>query len=303
MPPGHWCSCSSSGGSAGTDVVSSAILLISCRDQPGLVHGVAEFVLSIDGNIVHAEQHVDREASVFFQRVEFDVSGSSLQRDDVSAAFAPVAERFGMQASLRWSDDRPRIAILASREPHCLADLLARWRSGELPADIVAVISNHPDHGALAEFSRVPYHHLPVDEDSKSQQEAAVVELLRTYDVDLVVLARYMQVLTGTVLDAYPNRIINIHHSFLPAFMGARPYHQAQRRGVKLIGATAHYATAELDDGPIIAQEVTPVSHRDSVADMVRKGRDLEKVVLARAVRSHAEHRTLVFGNKTVVFG
>jgi formyltetrahydrofolate deformylase len=280
----------------------TAVLLISCPDQPGLVHGVAEFVLQAGGNIVHAEQHVDREAGVFFQRVEFDL-GPELHRDDVVAAFAPTARRFGMDVAIRFSDERPRIAVLASREPHCLADLLGRWRSGELPAEIVAVISNHPDHEPLAAFSGVPFHHLPVGPETRRAQEAEVIATLTGYDVELVVLARYMQVLGPAVLAAYPSRIINIHHSFLPAFSGARPYHQAQHRGVKLIGATAHYATAELDEGPIIAQEVTPVSHRDSVADLVRKGRDLETVVLARAVRAHVEHRSLVFGNKTIVFG
>ncbi|HJQ43781.1 MAG TPA: formyltetrahydrofolate deformylase [Jatrophihabitantaceae bacterium] len=278
----------------------SAVLLISCPDRPGLVHAVSEFVLSVQGNIVHAEQHVDREAGVFFQRVEFDLPESD--DFDAATAFAPVAERFGMDVRVHRTDRRMRIALLASREPHCLTDLLARWRSGELPADVVTVVSNHPDHAALVEFYGLPFHHLPVS-DNRPQQEAELVDLLRGYDVDLVVLARYMQVLSGTVLDAFPNRIVNIHHSFLPAFRGSRPYHQAQERGVKLIGATAHYATADLDEGPIIAQDVIPVSHRDSVADLVRKGRDLEMVVLARAVRAHVEHRTLVFGNKTIVFG
>jgi formyltetrahydrofolate deformylase len=283
--------------------LTTAVLLISCRDQPGLVHAVAQFVLDLGGNITHAEQHTDREAGIFFQRVEFDITGAGIARDGVADAFAPVAQRFGMAARVRFTDDRPRIAVLASREPHCLADLLGRWRSSELPAEIVAVISNHPDHAALAEFSQVPFHHLPVDPHTRPQQEVEVVALLQRYQVELVVLARYMQVLGPTVLDAYPNRIVNIHHSFLPAFVGARPYHQAQHRGVKVIGATAHYATADLDEGPIIAQDVAPVSHRDSVDDLVRKGRDLETVVLARAVRAHVEHRTLVFGNKTVVFG
>jgi formyltetrahydrofolate deformylase len=283
--------------------VSTAVLLISCPDQPGLVHAVAEFVLARRGNVVHAEQHVDREAGVFFQRVEFDLDGSTLTRDDVAAEFAPVAERFGMDVQVHFSDERPRVALLVSRQSHCLNDLLARWRSGELAAEVVAVISNHPDHEELARFSRVPYHYLPVTPETKPAQEAQIVELLHGYDVDLVVLARYMQILTPTVLDAFPARIINIHHSFLPAFMGARPYHQAQQRGVKLIGATAHYATADLDEGPIIAQDVAPVTHRDAVADMISKGRDLETVVLARAVRAHVEHRALVFGNKTIVFG
>jgi formyltetrahydrofolate deformylase len=283
--------------------VTTATLLLSCPDRPGLVHAVAEFVLSTNGNIVHAEQHVDREAGVFFQRVEFDLTGATIVGDQVAAAFTPVATRFGMQVTVRLSDERPRIAILASKQPHCLADLLGRWRCGELAAEIVAVLSNHPDHAELAEFSRVPFHYLPVTPQTRAAQEQALLAALREYDVELVVLARYMQILSAAVLDAYPARIINIHHSFLPAFMGARPYHQAQQRGVKIIGATAHYATADLDEGPIIAQDVTPVSHRDSVADLVRKGRDLETVVLARAVRAHVESRTLVFGNKTIVFG
>jgi formyltetrahydrofolate deformylase len=283
--------------------LSTAVLLISCRDQPGLVHAVAQFVLDAGGNIRHAEQHTDHEAGVFFQRVEFDLDEARVPRDELAEAFEPVAERFDMDASVRFTDERPRVAIMASRRPHCLVDLLGRWRAGELAAEIVAVISNHSDHEALAEFSGVPYRHLPVGPDDRLHAEAALIDELAGFEVDVVVLARYMQILGPSVLATYPNRIINIHHSFLPAFVGARPYHQAQQRGVKLIGATAHYATAELDEGPIIAQDVEPVSHRDSVQDMVRKGRDLETVVLARAVRAHVEHRTLVFGNKTIVFG
>jgi formyltetrahydrofolate deformylase len=241
------------------------VLLLSCPDQPGLVHAVAEFVLTVGGNIVHAEQHVDPETSVFFQRVEFDASSDALPRDEVGERFADVASRFGMRVDIRFVDDRPRIAVLASREVHCLADLLARWRAGEISAEIVTVISNHPDHAALAEFSGVPFHYLPVTPDTKAEQELQIRNLLHASEVELVVLARYMQILGRTLLSTYPARIINIHHSFLPAFTGARPYHQAQRRGVKLIGATAHYVTADLDEGPIIGQDVTPVSHRDSV--------------------------------------
>jgi formyltetrahydrofolate deformylase len=279
----------------------TAILLISCRDQPGLVHAVAGFVLARRGNIVHAEQHIDVESGVFFQRVEFETA--ELDTEEIAAAFAPTADRFGMSVQVRRSDERPRVAVLASTQAHCLTDLLARWRSGELPAEIVTVVSNHPDHEPLAQFHRVPYRYLPVTADNRDTQEDVLLDTLAEQRVELVVLARYMQILGPRVLDAYPARIINIHHSFLPAFVGARPYHQAQQRGVKLIGATAHYATAELDEGPIIAQDVTPVSHRDAVADLVRKGRDLETVVLARAVRAHLEHRTLVYGNKTIVFG
>jgi formyltetrahydrofolate deformylase len=240
---------------------------------------------------------------VFFQRVEFERAAAPPTRSGVIADFGPIAERFAMDVRVSLSDERPRTAILASKQAHCLADLLARWRAGELPADVVTVISNHPDHAALAEFCGVPFHHLPVTAETQQQQQAQLVDLLTGYRTDLVVLARYMQVLGEGVLDAFPSRIVNIHHSFLPAFRGARPYHQAQARGVKLIGATAHYATRDLDEGPIIAQDVAAVSHRDSLEDLVRKGRDLETVVLARAVRAHAEHRTLVFGNKTIVFG
>jgi len=279
----------------------TAVLLLSCPDQPGVVHGVAEFVLGLEGNIVHAEQHIDVESGVFFQRVEFDVPGLTAER--LATSFTPVAERFGMTVQARMTADRPRIALLASTQPHCLTDLLARWRSGELPADVAVVVSNHPEHAELAQFHRVPFRYLPITPETRDDQERALLTTLAEHGVELVVLARYMQILSPQVLDAYRARIINIHHSFLPAFVGARPYHQAQERGVKLIGATAHYATADLDEGPIIAQDVTPVSHRDSVQDMVRKGRDLETVVLARAVRAHVEHRTLVYGNKTIVFG
>jgi len=279
----------------------TGVLLLSCPDQPGVVHAVAEFVLAERGNIVHAEQHIDRESGVFFQRVEFDAPG--LTADGLAGRFAPVAERFGMTVKARMAADRPRIAVLVSTQPHCLTDLLARWRSGELPADIAVVLSNHPEHAALAAFHGVPFRHLPVTPETRAAQEREVLTALAGEQVELVVLARYMQILGPAVLDAYRARVINIHHSFLPAFVGARPYHQAQERGVKLIGATAHYATADLDEGPIIAQDVTPVTHRDSVEDMVRKGRDLETVVLARAVRAHVEHRTLVYGNKTIVFG
>ena len=278
--------------------MTTAVLLISCPDQPGLVHAVTGFVLEQGGNIRHAEQHIDPASTVFFQRVEFEVEDAA----DLAEKFRPTAERFGMTVQLRFLDERPRISILASRQAHCLVDLLARWRAGELAADIAAVISNHPDHAGLAAFYGVPYHHLPVTPGTRDEQERRLLGVLADVGTDLVILARYMQILGPAVLAPYPSRIINIHHSFLPAFMGARPYHQAQERGVKLIGATAHYATVELDEGPIITQDVAPVSHRDAVADLVRKGRDLETVVLAEAVRAHVEHRTLVYGNKTVVF-
>jgi formyltetrahydrofolate deformylase len=279
----------------------TAVLLLSCPDRAGLVHAVSEFVLTQGGNILHAEQHIDVESGVFFQRVEFVVDDGDAA--SLTLAFEPVAARYGMSVQVRMSDERPRVVIMASREPHCLADLLGRWRSGELKADIVGVISNHDTHADLVAFHGIPFHHLPVTPETRTEQEDAILRVLDDARVDLVVLARYMQILGQRVVETYPSRIINIHHSFLPAFVGAKPYHQAQQRGVKLVGATAHYATVALDQGPIITQDVAMVSHRDQVADLIRKGRDNETMVLARAVRAHVEHRTLVFGNKTVVFG
>ena len=282
---------------------SHGVLLLSCPDQRGIVAAVADFLVAHNGNIVHAEQHTDDVEKVFFQRVEFELEGLDLDRNEILRAFQPISDRFAMTVDLRFTDRPPRVAILASKQPHCLFDLLSRWRSGELPAEVVAVIDNHPDHADLVGHLGLPYHHLPVDPADKARQERAVLDLLAEYRVDLVILARYMQILSPLIVDQYRSRIINIHHSFLPAFIGANPYRQAHDRGVKVIGATAHYVTADLDEGPIIDQEVARVSHRDAVADLTRKGRDLETIVLARAVRAHLEHRVLVYGSKTVVFG
>jgi formyltetrahydrofolate deformylase len=284
--------------------VAHAVLLLSCPDQTGVVAAVADFVWRHGGNIVDAEQHTDDVDGMFFQRVEFDMEGFAFGREDLRKAFWPVAERFNMDVRVHFTDERPRLAILASKAPHCLEDLLSRWRAGELPAEVVLVASNHPDHRALAEFSGVPYHHLPVGDgpDAAAEQEAKLIEVLEAAHVERVVLARYMRILSPAVVDRFPSRIINIHHSFLPAFVGAQPYRQAHERGVKVIGATAHYVTADLDQGPIIDQDVTRVSHRDDVAELARKGRDLEVTVLARAVRADLEHRVLTFGNRTIVF-
>jgi formyltetrahydrofolate deformylase len=289
-------------------VTANAILLLSCPDQRGVVAAVADFVARHGGNIVSAEQHTDLDepagrAGVFFQRIEFELAGFDLAREEILPAFEPVIGRFGLRCQLRFSDQVSRVAILASRQPHCLYDLLTRWRTGELDIEVPLVISNHDDHSAVATRFDVPYHHLPVTAGARAEQEAAVQALLAEHAVDLVVLARYMQILSADFVRHWSNRVINIHHSFLPAFVGARPYHQAHERGVKLIGVTAHYATEDLDEGPIIEQDVARVSHRDSVAELVRRGRDLEMVVLARAVRAHIEHRVLVYGRKTVVFG
>ena len=284
----------------------SAILLLSCPDQPGVVAATAGFLAEHHGNIVHAEQHVDPgigiDDAMFFQRVEFDLDGFDLDRSEIATAFAPVAEQLGMSVDLRFSDVATPTALLASRQPHCLYDLLTRWHSGELPMDLRVVVSNHPDHAGIAEHMGVPYLHAPVTPETRSDQETEVLAALAAHGVELVVLARYMQILSDRFVDAHPNRIINIHHSFLPAFIGANPYRQAHDRGVKLIGATAHYATADLDEGPIIEQETAHVSHRDDVAALTARGRDLETIVLARAVRAHLEHRVIVHGRKTVVF-
>jgi formyltetrahydrofolate deformylase len=263
---------------------------------------VSEFLYRHNGNITHADQHTDREEGVFLQRVEWEIEGFAIKRDDIAEAFRPLAERFGMTWRLHFSDEVARVALLVSKLPHCLFDLLARWRLGEFAADVALVISNHDDARSIADEFGVPYHHLPITAKTKLQQEARMRELLEQQRIGLVVLARYMQILSEDLIARYPQRIINIHHSFLPAFAGGKPYHQAHERGVKIIGATAHYATAALDQGPIIEQDVARVSHRDSVDDLVRKGRDLEKVVLARAVDLHLRNRVVVYGNKTVVF-
>ena len=280
----------------------SAVLLISCADQKGIVAAVSDFLYKNSGNIIHADQHTDREEGVFLQRVEWDLDGFALERGKIANAFRPIAERFKMTWSLRFSDEMPRVALLVSKMHHCLYDLLARWRLGELNCEIPLIISNHDDAAAIAKEFAIPFHHLPVDPAAKAEQEEAIAALAEASKIDLIVMARYMQILSDSFVTQYPQRIINIHHSFLPAFAGARPYHQAYERGVKIIGATAHYATPELDQGPIIDQDVARVSHRDSVQDLIRKGRDLEKVVLARAVDLHLRNRVLVYGNKTVVF-
>jgi formyltetrahydrofolate deformylase len=282
-------------------MLPTARLLVSCPDQPGIIAATTAFVAAHGGNIVGLQQHTDHTDQAFFLRVEFELDGFDLPRDAILPMFAPVADRFGMDVTVGWSDHRPRIGLLASREPHCVHDLLHRWREGELGAEIPVLVSNHAHHADAAAWFGVEYHHLPVDGD-KAAQEQRVREVLRAHDVELVVLARYMQILSATFCDEWAGRIINIHHSFLPSFQGPRPYHQAHERGVKIIGVTAHYATEVLDDGPIIDQDVIRVSHRDDVDDLRRKGRDLETTVLARAVRAHVEHRVLVYGRRTVVF-
>jgi formyltetrahydrofolate deformylase len=280
----------------------TAVLLISCPDQPGLVATVSDFVYRNGGNILHADQHTDREEAIFLQRVEWEMDGFALPRQEVAAAFQPIAERFGMSWQLHFSEDVARLAIFVSQLPHCLYDLLVRWRLGDLQADVPLIVSNHETLRAVADEFGVPFETYPITRETKARQEERILQRLSEERADLVVLARYMQIVGGGILGAYADRIINIHHSFLPAFAGARPYHQAHERGVKIIGATAHYATPDLDEGPIIEQDVARISHRDSVQDLIRKGADLEKVVLARAVDLHLNHRVIVYRNKTVVF-
>ncbi len=281
---------------------NTAILLINCPDRKGLVAAVANFLYQNEANILHADQHQDNEAGLFFMRVEWDLEDFTLPLARFHEEFAKVAGPLEMDWRLELSSVRPKVAVMVSKYDHCLADLLYRQRSGELACDIPLILSNHPDARPLAEFHGIPFYYIPVTREKKAAAEAEQLALLERHDVDLVVLARYMQILSPEFVARYPNRIINVHHSFLPAFSGARPYHRAYERGVKLIGATSHFVTEILDDGPIIEQDVTRISHRDQLEDLIQKGRDLEKAVLSRAVRWWIERRILVYGNKTVVF-
>ena len=276
-------------------------LLISCPDKKGLISAISSFTAMHDGNILSADQYVSGSGR-FLMRLEIEGEGFGLERDEFGAAFAPLARRHGMEWSVSHTDAPKKMAILVSRYDHCLIDLLWRWDAGELEAEIPLVISNHPDLASRAEIYGIPFHHLPVTKASKAEQESAMLDLLADHEIDVVVLARYMQILSPKLVSAYPDRIINIHHSFLPAFVGADPYRRAHERGVKTIGATAHYVTEDLDAGPIIHQDVSHVTHRDTVDDLVRQGREIERRVLARAVRWHLEDRILVDGNRTVVF-
>ncbi|MGH8014473.1 MAG: formyltetrahydrofolate deformylase [Candidatus Binataceae bacterium] len=280
----------------------TATLLTQCEDRIGLVREIAHFIAAHDGNILHADHHVDFESRRFFSRVEWDLESFTIARDDIAGAFTPIADNFGMQWQLRFSDEQPAVVIFVSKMDHCLADLLHRWEIGELRGRVTAVISNHPDLQAAVERRGIPYFHFSITPQNKRIQEERQRELLTSLHADLVILARYMQVLTDSFIAHYPNRIINIHHSFLPAFVGSSAYARAYERGVKLIGATSHYVTPLLDAGPIIEQDVVRISHRDTLGDLIRKGRDLERIVLARGVRLHLERRVLPYANKTVVF-
>jgi formyltetrahydrofolate deformylase len=281
-------------------MTNTAVLLINCPDRKGLVAGVSGLLYRFGANITHADQHQDNDAGLFFMRVEWMLDGFDLSA--FRAEFETVARELQMQWQLKVMSEIPRVALFVSQHLHCLVDILHRQQAGEFRCSIPLVISNHRAAEALANFYGIAFHHIPVTPETKSEAEAEQLRLLESAGVDLIVLARYMQILSAEFVARYPHRIINVHHSFLPAFMGARPYHAAFQRGVKLIGATSHYVTAALDDGPIIEQDVLRVSHRDQVETLIEKGRDIERSVLSRAVKWHLDHRILSYGNKTVVF-
>ena len=283
-------------------MTQSAILRVQCPDRKGIDATLAEFIYRADGNILHFEQHQVAEMGLYLARIEWDLEGFRIEMKEFGRHFAPIADTMNMKWQIALSSDCLRVAVFVSKHDHCLVDLLYRWHTGELACEIPLVISNHSDAKRHAEFYGVPFHAFDVTAKNKAEAEMRQRELLDQHRVDLIVLARYMQILSPEFIAGYPQRIINIHHSFLPAFIGARPHRQAFERGVKLIGATAHYVTEALDDGPIIEQDVIRISHRDSLEDLVQKGRDLEKIVLSRAVGRHLDHRVLLYGNKTVVF-
>ncbi len=282
--------------------VDSVILLLSCRDRKGIVAQVANFIYKNNGNILHSDEHIDYENNIFFMRIEWDLNGFKIPSKKIEEEFKPLAQKFKMKYILKFSNYIPNVAIFVSKFDHCLIDLLLRYRAGEFKCNIPIIISNHPDMEYLAKQYNIDFYVFPKTKDNKIGQEKKELRLLKQYSIDLIILARYMQILTSQFVKRYENKIINIHHSFLPSFIGPDPYRQAYNRGVKLIGATAHYVTEELDRGPIIEQDVIRVTHRDSIEDLKRKGRDLEKLVLAKAVRLHLENKILVYKNKTVIF-
>jgi len=280
----------------------TATLLVTCPDRRGIVAALAQLLHGHGANILDSDQHTDTAEGVFFQRIRFDLSELVTDRTALTNSIDEVAQRMEMEYRLCYATERKRLAIFVSRTDHCLYDLLLRHRAGDLPCDIPLIVSNHTDLKPVADQFGIAFHVFPITAPNKAEQERLEVELLAEHEINLIALARYMQILSADFIAHYPAQIINIHHSFLPAFSGGKPYHQARERGVKLIGATAHYATADLDEGPIIEQDVIRSSHRNSLADLTRKGRDVERAVLSRAVRWHVEDRVLVYGNKTVVF-
>lgn len=281
---------------------NTAILLISCPDQKGIVASVANFLYQHNANILHADEHQDSETKLFFLRTEWELDDFSLSKDDFRKKFSIIANRFQMTWRVAYSGQKPKIAVMVSRQDHCLADLLYRHKNNEFHGEIKCIISNHPDAEDLVRFYGIKFIEIPVDKTDKIPSEHKILTVLKKYNIDLAVLARYMQILSAQFLDSFGKPIINIHHSFLPAFIGGKPYQMAYERGVKIIGATAHYVTPHLDQGPIIEQDILRVSHRDNIENMIRKGKDIEKIVLSRAVKAHLENRILTYANKTVIF-
>jgi len=284
-------------------MMKTAKLLLHCPDQPGILAEVTDFITVNKGNIIYLDQYVGHVENIFFMRIEWELESFLVPQEKIEDYFETLyAQKYGMSFRLYFSDVKPRMAIFVSKMSHCLFDLLARYTAGEWNVEIPLIISNHPDLQHVAERFGIPFHLFPITKETKEEQEKKEMELLAKHKVNFIVLARYMQVISGKMIDAYPNRIINIHHSFLPAFVGAKPYHAAFERGVKIIGATSHYVTTELDAGPIIEQDVVRITHKDTVQDLVNKGKDLEKIVLSRAVQKHIERKVLAYKNKTVIF-
>lgn len=277
-------------------------ILIHCPDQSGIICAITSFISKKGGNVIYLDQHVDKDSNLFFLRLESDFNTDFIVTDFKTDFEKDIAIPYRMEWNIFESESKPRMVLFVSKYNHCLYDLLSRFNSGELAVEIPFIISNHDDLRYVAEQFNIPFYHIPVTKETKAAAEKEQLKLLNQYNVDFIVLARYMQIITGTIISKYPNKIINIHHSFLPAFAGARPYHAAFKRGVKIIGATSHYVTEELDAGPIIEQDVTTVSHAHSIADFIAKGRDLEKIVLARGVKQHIERKTMVYNNKTLIF-
>ena len=284
-------------------MMKTAKLLLHCPDKPGILAEVTDFITVNKGNIIYLDQYVDHVENIFFMRIEWELQEFLVPQEKIEDYFETLyAQKYGMNFRLYFSDVKPRMAIFVSKMSHCLFDMLARYTAGEWNVEIPLIISNHPDLQHVAERFGIPFYLFPITKETKEEQEQKEMELLKKYKVDFIVLARYMQVISENMINAYPNKIINIHHSFLPAFVGAKPYHAAFERGVKIIGATSHYVTTELDAGPIIEQDVVRITHKDAVEDLVNKGKDLEKIVLSRAVQKHIERKVLTYQNRTVVF-
>lgn len=282
---------------------NTAIIVMHCPDQPGIVTNTTKFIHENNGNIINLEQHVDREINRFFMRIEWELDGFAIPKEKITEYFNTlIANRYKMRWKLYFSDYKPRMALFVSKQMHCGYDILARYHAGEWNVDIPVVISNHEEAKVIARQMRIDFYHMPITKENKAEQEAKILELLKKYEIDFLVLAKYMQVLSDDFVSRFENRIINIHHSFLPAFPGAKPYHSAYERGVKIIGATGHYVTSELDAGPIIEQDIIRISHTDSIPDLIRKGKDLEKIVLARAIYAHLNRKIIVNNNRAIVF-